>query len=269
MSDPLRVLLADDEPLARRRLQSLLDRESDIEVVAAVASGAEAAEQIGRLHDEGVPLDVAFLDVQMPGLTGIDVVRAVGPERMPLTVFVTAYDQHAVEAFELAAVDYLTKPFENDRFEAALERTRQAVRTRDRDALHDRLLALLEGRPPPPEAPTARRPEYLERIAVEMRGQIRVVPVGAVDYLDIDGDYVAVHVGEQVHLIRDTLSALEERLDPDQFFRIHRSTIVRLDRIESLLTAPGGDYAVRLQNRTRLSVARGRRDALAERLGFA
>ncbi len=267
MSDPLRVLLADDEPLARRRLQTLLEREPDVEVVAAVSSGAEAAEQIRQLDAAGRPVDIAFLDVQMPGLTGIDVVREIGHERMPLAVFVTAYDRHAVEAFELAAVDYLTKPFENDRFAAALDRVRQAVRSRDRDALHDRLLALLEGRPAPPLDPAPRRQAYLERIAVEMRGQIRVVPVEDVDYLDVDGDYVAVHAGGVTHLIRDTLSALEERLDPTDFVRVHRSTIVRLDRVEALLTSPGGDYAVKLRGGPRLKVARARRDALAARLG--
>ena len=269
MSAPLRVLLADDEPLARKRLQTLLDRAADVEVVAAVGSGAEAADLILRHHNEGCPLDVAFLDVQMPSLTGIDVVRSVGPERMPLTVFVTAYDQHAVAAFELAAVDYLTKPFENERFEAALDRARQAVRSRDRDALHARLHALLDGRPPPPAEPGSGQPEYAERIAVEMRGQIRVVLVADVDYLEVDGDYVVVHAGEHVHLIRDTLSALERRLDPNDFVRIHRSTIVRLDRVEALLRAPGGDYAVKLRGGPRLQVARGRRDALAARLGAA
>ena len=271
MPAPLRVLIADDEPLARKRLRTLLDREDDVEVVAEAASGAEAVESIEALLAEGRPADVAFLDVQMPGTTGLGVVRAVGPERMPVTVFVTAFDQHAVEAFELTALDYLTKPFENSRFEAALARAREAVRSRDRDAIHAKLLALLDGRPvrsPEPET-TSRRPEYLERIAVEMRGQVRVVPVAEVDWLDVDGDYVAVHASGSVHLIRDTLSALEDRLDPADFFRVHRSTIVRLDRVEALLTAPGGDYAVKLRDGPRLKVARGRRDALAERLGLS
>lgn len=271
MHAPLRVLIADDEPLARKRLRTLLGRADDVEVVGEAASGAEAAEAIEALLADGRPADVAFLDVQMPGMTGLGVVRAVGPERMPVTVFVTAFDQHAVEAFELAALDYLTKPFENDRFEAALARAREAVRSRDRDALHAKLLALLGGRAVQLEAsePAPLQPAYLERIAVEMRGQIRVVSVADVDYFTVDGDYVAVHAGESTHLIRDTLSALEERLDPADFFRVHRSTIVRLDRIDALLTAPGGDYAVRLRDRTKLSVARGRRDALAERLGLS
>lgn len=191
---------------------------------------------------------------------------------MPVTIFVTAFDQHALTAFELAALDYLLKPFENERFRQTLERARDTVRLRQVDHLHDRLRTLLgsEATTPATAAPSAetKMSRPLERIAVEMRGQVRVLPVEHVDYFSAEGNYVQIHAGDETFLINDTLTSLEERLDPSDFFRIHRSTIVRLDRIASLLTAQGGDYAVRLRDGTRLKVARGRREPLAERLGI-
>jgi two-component system LytT family response regulator len=190
---------------------------------------------------------------------------------MPAAIFVTAYNEHAVAAFELAALDYLLKPFENERFRQTLNRAREIVRLRRTDALQERLRTLLKesgvgGRTEP--ASKASAPRFLQRIAVEMRGQIAVVPVERVDYLEAEGNYVAVHADEETYLINDTLSALEARLDPEQFFRIHRSTIVRLDRVEALLTASGGDYAVRLRGGKRLRLARSRRDEFAGRLGL-
>jgi len=258
---PLRVLVVDDEPLARQRLLDLLARADGVEVAGTAASGREAVERIAALRP-----DVVFLDVQMPGLTGLDVVRAVGPEAMPVTVFATAYDRHALAAFDLAALDYLLKPFEDERFFQALARAREAVRLREVDRLRDRLLRLLQAEPAPP--PVAEAPRYLERIAVEMRGQVRVVPVERVDYVQADGPYAELHAGGETFVIRERMQALEARLDPARFARIHRSTIVRLDAVEALLTAPGGDYAVRLKDGTRLRVSRARRDALAARLGL-
>jgi two-component system LytT family response regulator len=258
----LRVLVVDDEPLARQRLLDLLDDGAHIEVIGTAGNGRDAVEAI-RSKDP----DLVFLDVQMPGLTGLDVVQEIGPEAMPVAVFVTAFDQHALQAFELAALDYLLKPFEDERFRAALARARDTVRLRQVDALQSRLRALLD-----PEAakPSAALPptDYLERIAVEMRGQIRIVPVGSIDYIAADGPYAEVHAGDDTFVIREQMQTLEDRLDPSQFFRIHRSTIVRMDRIEALLVAGGGDYAVRLTDGTRLRVSRSRRDALAARLGI-
>ncbi|MDX1419592.1 MAG: LytTR family DNA-binding domain-containing protein [Rubricoccaceae bacterium] len=259
-SAPLRVLVVDDEPLARQRLLDLLDRADDVAVVGTAGSGREAVARIEDLRP-----DLVFLDVQMPGLDGLDVVRAVGPERMPVTVFATAYDRHALDAFALAALDYLLKPFEDERFYAALERAREAIRLREVDRLRARLLTLLDPQGPAPAAPAT---PYLERIAVEMRGLLRVVPVATIDYVQADGPYAMLHAGDETFVVRERMRTLEERLDPAQFARIHRSTIVRLDRVEALLTAPGGDYAVRLVGGTRLRVSRARRDALAERLGL-
>jgi two-component system LytT family response regulator len=266
------VLVVDDERLARQRMLRLLEDASDVDIAGTAATGDEAIDQIRAAHADGSPIDIVFLDVQMPGRTGLDVVREVGPEAMPVTIFVTAYDQHALAAFELAAVDYVLKPFDNERFEQTLERARRIVRLEKVDALQDRLLDLLRDRnasTDEPSAPdTSSPPKYMERIAVDMRGQIRVVPVDRIDYFAAKGNYVQVHAGDDTYLINDTMRHLEERLDPNAFARIHRSTIVQLDRVETFLTSPGGDYALRLRGGTRLKVARGRRDDLMARLGL-
>lgn len=260
----LRVLVAEDEAPARQRLLDLLNETPDVEIISSVATGREAVDAIRSAKP-----DVVFLDVQMPGLTGLDVVRKIGPEKMPVTIFVTAFDQHTLDAFELAAIDYLLKPFEDDRFRQALGRAREHVRLREIDALQDRLASLLQDRERrDAEASKKSAATYAERIAVEMRGQVRVVPVEKIDYIEADGAYAELHVGEETFVIRERMQTLEERLDPASFFRIHRSTIVRLDRVDSLLVGSGGDYAVRLQNGTRLRVGRGRYEELARRLGL-
>ncbi|WP_245771868.1 LytR/AlgR family response regulator transcription factor [Rhodothermus profundi] len=257
---PLRVLIVDDEPLARQRLLDLLKGRAEIEVVGQATSGREAVQAIRSLHP-----DLVFLDVQMPGMTGFDVVREIGPEQMPVTIFVTAYDQYALQAFEVAALDYLLKPFDDERFEQALERARRLWKLKKVEALRDRLLQLLqEDRTPEP----ARPPKYLERIAVEMRGQVRVIPVRQIDYITASGPYAELHVGDQVYVIREQMQTLEERLDPALFIRIHRSAIVRIDLIDVLLRGAGGRYAVRLKNGVRLKVSRSRREALERRLGL-
>ena len=205
----------------------------------------------------------------MPGMTGLDVVREVGSEAMPAMIFATAYDQHAITAFELAALDYLVKPFDDERFEQAFRRARRMIELEQVGRMTRRLLTLLDGEdiPPPPERAASGTSAHVERIAVEMRGQVRVVPVEQIDYVSANGPYAELHVGEKTFLIRERMQTLEDRLDPDRFFRIHRSAIVRLDKIETLLRGAGGDYAVRLQDGTRLSVSRSRREELEQRLG--
>ena len=260
----LRVLIVDDEPLARQRLEDLLATQQGVEVAGTADSGPAAVEAIRTLAP-----DLVFLDVQMPGFSGVEVVRAVGAERMPVTVFVTAYDQYALQAFELAALDYLIKPFDDERFAQAFARARRMVAFREMDAMRGHLLALLQrsGDAPTGEAPPP-PPRYLERIAVDMRGKIHVVPVERIDFITSDGPYAELHAGDERYVIREQMQTLEERLDPDRFFRIHRSTIVRLDRIETLLLSPGGDYAVQLTGGKRLKVSRNRREALEQRLGL-
>jgi two-component system LytT family response regulator len=272
----VRVLIVDDEPLARARLEDLVRAQPRAEVAGMAADGDEAVDAIRRLRP-----DLVFLDVQMPGKTGVDVVRAVGAENMPATVFCTAYDQFALQAFELAAVDYLLKPYDDERFEQAFERARKMIELAEVGRLTERLAALLGGRASTPAeaAPTAASPSsspapvappaggWLERIAVEMRGQVRVVPVDEVEYVTASGPYAELHTAERGFVIRERMQALEERLDPARFLRIHRSVIVRLDRIDTLLRGGGGDYAVRLKNGVKLRVSRTRVEELERRMG--
>lgn len=259
------MLIVDDEPLARQRLLDLLSDHADVDVVGEIETGRAAVEAIQETNP-----DVVFLDVQMPGLTGPEVVQAVGPQHMPVTVFVTAYDQYAIKAFDLAAVDYLLKPFDDDRFDQALLRVRRVLELRQLDSARKRLISLLQSDATEQEAGTGSESvPYLERIAVEMRGQVRVVPVDDVEYFTASGPYVELHVGEQLYIIRERMQTLEDRLDPKRFVRIHRSAIVRIDLIDTILHSDGGDYAVRLKNGKRLKVSRGRRALLGERLGIS
>jgi two-component system, LytTR family, response regulator len=264
---PLRVLIADDETLARQRLEDLLRNEEGVEIVAAVDSGQQAVEAIRATRP-----DLVFLDVQMPGRTGLEVVREVGPENMPATIFVTAYDRYALEAFDVAAVDYLLKPFDDERFEQAFHRARRLIELKEVGRLTEQLRGLLqsEARAAADVGASAAqpRPTYLERIAVEMRGQVRVVPVETIDYITASGPYAEIHVAEKTYIIRERMQTLEERLDPSRFFRIHRSVIVRLERIDTLLREPGGDYAVQLKGGARLSVSRNRVEPLEQWIGL-
>ncbi|HEX7069475.1 MAG TPA: LytTR family DNA-binding domain-containing protein [Rhodothermales bacterium] len=262
----LRVLIADDELLARKRLEDLLADEENVEILAAVDDGKAAVDAIRELRP-----DLVFLDVQMPGLTGIEVVNEVGPENMPVTVFVTAYDQYLLRAFELEALDYLLKPFDDERFEQAFARARKMVRLKEAHQLTERLRALLrressddEGLAPRPAGSGG----WLERVAVESRGQVHVIPVNRIAYITSSGPYAELHVGEKTYLIREKMQTLEERLDPERFFRIHRSSIVRLDSVEAILNRGGGDYAVRLSSGEKLSLSRNRREELEQRLGL-
>ena len=264
---PLRVLIVDDEALARQRLEDLLRGEDGVEIVGTADNGNAAVEAIASLKP-----DLVFLDVQMPGRTGLEVVREVGPENMPATIFVTAYDRYALDAFDLAAIDYLVKPFDDERFEQAFQRARRLIELEEVGRLSERLRAVLQSEERAPAAaagaPTAAEGRYLERIAVEMRGQVRVVPVASIEYIAASGPYAEIHVGEKTYIIRERMQTLEERLDPARFFRIHRSVIVRLEQIESLLREPGGDYAVQLKGGARLSVSRNRVEPLEHWMGL-
>ena len=265
----LRVLVVDDEPLGRQRLLDLLHDENAVEVVGIAADGAAAVEAIRSARP-----DLVFLDVQMPRMTGLDVVRAIGAAEMPATIFVTAYDQYALDAFDTAAVDYLVKPFKDDRFEEAVRRARRRIESESRERLHEQLMALLQHGPSAGgtagdtlESRAKPADKYLERIAVQMRGKMRVVPVAQIDYLTASGQYVELHVGAHRYIIRDSLQNLEERLDPEHFVRVHRSAIVRLSLVDTLHRSEGSDYQVQLKGGMRLPVGRSRREALERRLG--
>jgi two-component system LytT family response regulator len=251
-----RTLIVDDEPLARDRIRTLLAGDDEVEVVGECADGREAADAVRRLAP-----DLVFLDIQMPHLDGFGVVEAVGADRMPPTVFVTAYDRHALRAFEVAALDYLLKPFDRDRFRATLQRAKDRLR-RDRAAdTPARLTALLD------EVQALRRPA--DRIAVKAEGRILLVPTETIDWVEACGNYSKLHVGRHTHLLRETMSALEDRLDPMRFARIHRSTIVNAERIRELQPHFHGDYVVVLADGTELMMSRGYRPRLQALLGSA
>lgn len=250
----LRTVIVDDEPLARERLASLLSAEQDIEVVAQCRDGEEAVAAL----EQHTP-DLVFLDVQMPGLNGFEVLEAVGPEKMPLVVFVTAYDQHALRAFQVRALDYLLKPFDRDRFKDALQRARAHIQRDETGDLGRRLLALVKDlRRDQPET---------DRLVVKSGGRLFFLRTDEIDWVEAAGNYVRLHVGSASHLLRETMNAIEGRLDPEKFFRIHRSRIVNMERIQEMQPWLNGEYAVLLRTGTRLTLSRGYREKLQERLG--
>ena len=253
----IRVVIADDEPLARQRIADLLAKEPDVEIAGTAEDGRQAIDVIRQTNP-----DLVFLDVQMPVHTGLQVVDAIGAEKMPATVFVTAFDQFALKAFDRAALDYLVKPFDDERFAQAFRRARKMIELQEVGRMTKRLMTLL-GEPP------AEQPKYLERISVETRGQIRVVPIDRVDYITASGPYAELHVAERTFAVRERMQTLEERLDPNVFFRIHRSAIVRLSLIDSITRQAGGDYGVKLKNGIELSLSRSRREELEQKLGVA
>ncbi len=268
---PLRVLIVDDEPLGRRRVAGLVRKEPGVEIVGMIGDGVAAVEAIKSLSP-----DLVFLDVQMPGMTGLEVVRTIGPAEMPTVVFVTAYDKHALEAFDLAAIDYLVKPFDDDRFRESFQRARRIARLETADRLREMLLAVLQdsgeaSREAKPATTVATRAEsraaYLERIPVESRGKVRFIPIPEIDYILASGPYAELVVGDRKHLIREAMQNLENQLDPMRFLRIHRSAIVQLDRVDALLKSPSGDWDVQLKNGVKLKVARSRKEELEKRLG--
>ncbi len=263
----LRVGIIDDEQLARDRLRDLLAERNDAQITGEADDVASAIDLIREDN-----LDLVFLDIQMPGGSGLDVIREIGPEAMPITVFVTAYDEYALDAFELAAIDYLLKPFDDERFEQAFDRARKRIASEKLDEVSQQMMTLLHSMQSDEneyEAGAGDREDagaYLERIGVQKRGQVRVVPIDRITHITADGPYAELHTDDDTHLIRERLQTLDERLDPSDFFRIHRSTIVRLDEVELIRRGGGGNYAVELRDGTRLSVSRSRIDELEDRL---
>jgi two-component system LytT family response regulator len=250
----IRTLVVDDEPIARARIVTLLSEEADIDVIGECANGTQAVSAI----DAQSP-DLVFLDVQMPEMDGFELARVLGRERMPAVVFVTAHDEYALRAFEIHALDYLLKPFSAERFKSALVHARTHLVERRATTLGRQLLALL---------PEMRRSAAVrDRLVVKSSGRIYFVPTADIDWCEAAGNYVRLHVGQQAHLVRDTMSHLESHLDPSRFVRIHRSTMVNVDRIQELRSSFNGEYVVLLIGGTRLTLSRGYRDALQARLG--
>lgn len=254
---PTRILIADDEPLARERLRELVRTAAPDAELREVGNGDAAVSTIR----EWAP-DVVFLDIQMPGTDGFGVVAAVGPEQMPPTAFVTAYDEHAMKAFDVSAVDYLLKPFDDARFEQTWQRLTRAHAATALAKDARRLADLLNAAGAVPSG----RAKYQERFLVRIGERTIIVPVADVRWLRSDGNYVDLFTSGGTHTIRETLAHLEERLDPERFVRVHRRVIVAIDFIKELQPWFAGDQVLILRDGTKLRVSRTRREALADRL---
>jgi two-component system, LytTR family, response regulator len=261
-----RAVIVDDEPTARRGIRLLLERDGGVEVAGEASTAPEAVELIQRVKP-----DLAFLDVQMPGSDGFEVLTQLGPGPRPAVVFVTAYDEHALRAFEVNAVDYLLKPFDDARFAAALQRAKDEIRRRETDAVNARLTQLLDYLQQSGGARLghARDEPPGDRILVKSSGEIFFLKAEEIDWIEAEGDYMKFHVGGRTHLMRDTMARLEARLDAKQFLRIHRSTIVNIDRLRKLSPSFGGEYAVILHDGTKLKLSRGYHERIAALLKSA
>ena len=264
----IKTLIVDDEALARRRLRRLLEAEREADVVGEAANGRDAITAIRELQP-----DLLFLDVQMPEMDGFGVLEEVGAEQMPAVIFVTAFDQYAVRAFEVHALDYLLKPFDADRLRGAFERARQHLAGNGSQApasQQQQIMALLETLAAERrDAPLGSRPPErpADRLMIKSAGRVYFVKVSEIDYVEAAGNYVRLHVGKDAHLLRETMNGVEARLDSGQFLRIHRSTIVNLDRVKEMQPWFSGEYVVIMKDGTQLKLSRGYRDRLEERLG--
>jgi two-component system LytT family response regulator len=247
-SDRIRVLIVDDESLARDRTRQLLEEEPDVEIVGECGSGTEAVAAI-----ESTGPDLVFLDVQMPGMDGFAVLAKISPGRLPAVIFVTAHDEHAVEAFQVHALDYLLKPFDGERLRESLARARERIRSAPPEAFSRRILAMLAD-----VKPRAR----LDRIVLRSGRRLSFLKADEVDWIEGEGNYLRVHAGKQSYLLRETLSDIEARLDPARFVRIHKSTIVNTERIREIQPLFNGAHSVLLHDGTRLTWSRGYRDQL-------
>ena len=246
----MRTVIVDDEPLARERIESLLGSEADVEIVGRFGDAQQAAEEIAALAP-----DLLFLDIQMQELDGFGLLELLGGSRPPAVVFVTAFEQYAVKAFEVHAFDYLLKPFSRERFYEALEHARESLRRGRESSLSDRLASLVEDL-------KAGERRYVERLLVKTGGRFVFIKVDQIDWVETSGNYLRLHCGSDEHLIRETMTGLEAKLDPDRFLRIHRFTLVNVERIKQVEPFFHGDYIVTLQNGKELTLSASFRDRL-------
>ncbi|MGH9766974.1 MAG: LytR/AlgR family response regulator transcription factor [Blastocatellia bacterium] len=253
-SKPIRILIVDDEPLARKRLRELLKADSEIVILGECANGAETISAARELAP-----DLIFLDVQMPGIDGLAVSEALDGNQNPLVIFVTAYEQYAVRAFDVQAVDYLLKPFDRARFTQALQRAKERLREKRRDDVNRQILGLL--------SEIKDKPQYLDRLVIKNNDRVFVLKTDEIDWIEAEGNYVRVHFGKQSSLMRETLTRLAAQLDPRQFPRIHRSRLVNIDRIQELQPWSHRDWRIILRNGAELRLSRNYRDQLSQLLG--
>ena len=247
----IQVAIADDEPLARERLSSLLEGRERYAIVAECGDGAEALAALTQ-HD----IDLLFLDVQMPGLDGFQILESLDAERVPMIVFVTAFNDYALRAFDVSALDYLLKPFDRERFEKTLARVEERLAGREKAEMSGELREFLR------TLSTTAAPAHVSRFPVRANGEIYFVRVEDVDWIDAEGNYVALHAAGRRHLVRDTIKSLEDRLDPTKFVRVHRSAIINVDRLRKLQPYFHGEYVITLQDGTTLTSSRTYSDRL-------
>jgi two-component system, LytTR family, response regulator len=253
MPEKTRTLIVDDERLSRKRIRDLLADEADFELIGECANGIEAIETVRRERP-----DLLFLDIQMPQMDGFQVLDSILDVHVPAVIFVTAYDEYAVRAFEVHALDYLLKPFDRERFQGALLRARSQVSRVHEGGLNERLVALLEG------LSARRRP--MDRLAIKTGGHVVFVRTQTIDWVEAADNYVCLHCGAETYAMRETMNALEAKLDTGRFIRIHRSTIVNMDRIKELQPWFRGDYLVVLHDGTQLTLSRNYRERLKDTL---
>jgi two-component system LytT family response regulator len=250
----IRVLIVDDESLARGMIREMLADDPDIEIIGECTGGEEAVAAI----KEHAP-DLLFLDVQMPEASGFEVLETLKDGQMPHVIFVTAYDQYAVRAFEVHALDYLLKPFDRERFEASWQRAKEQILKEKNGRLDERILTLLE------ELKAGSK--YLDRLVIKTNGRVFFLNADDIDWIEAQGNYVSVHSGMKSHLLRETISNLEAQLDPKRFRRIHRSSIVQINKIKELQPWFHGEYRIILHNGAELMLSRNYRENLQEALG--
>ncbi len=260
----IKAIVVDDEQIARDGVALLLDRDPEIELVARCPNGVEAVEKIRELEP-----DLLFLDIQMPGMNGFEVLHALEQEKLPVTIFITAYEQYAIKAFEVNAIDYLLKPFDDDRFYQALEKAKENVRKNKNyeisSKMNDLLTYLEKGQKTSAEG---KEEAYLTRLFVKNAGQISFIKVMDIDWIESDDYYVNIHVSGKSHLLRETMNNLEKRLDPAQFIRIHRGTIINIDRIKSIEPYHKNEYIVVTHSGQTFNLSRSRKELLNKKFGI-
>ena len=264
----IRTLLVDDEPLALKGLKLRLENFEDVEIVGTASNGREA---IKKIRAEKPAL--VFLDIQMPGLDGFDVVKALANEELPIIIFATAFDKYAIQAFETHATDYLLKPVDEERLEQAILKVREQIAEHIAIEQNARLIDLIRSLDSPPEIELsqiltaddiAEKKQFESHFNIKDRGEITRVDVSTIEWIDAAGDYMCLHTNEKTHILRETMKNMDKRLDPDVFKRIHRSTIVNIHMIEKLQPANGGKYLLTLKNGAEVQASRNYREAISQ-----
>ena len=269
MNRKIRALIVDDEALARKALRAMLNDDPEMEVIAECRNGREAVAVIREQSP-----DIVFIDIQMPEMDGFEVIEEVGAAQMPVTVFVTAYDKHALRAFEAHALDYLLKPFDHDRFNTALQRAKIQVRQQKLSESSENLFSMLQdiklkSNDSPPDTDKPAHQEPIDRVVIKASGRVYFLKVEEIDWVEAEGDYLSLHSGSQTHLIRETMRNFQAKLDPKKFLRIHRSTIVNIERIKDIRPLFKGEYVITLTNGKRLNSSRSYRHHLQKLLDQA